>query len=69
MSIIPLIKFLAPSFFPNFCTRNSMPIISLENLFITSIIDNSVVTIIKVLKYSNIIMIIHFEKLEDYIDR
>ena len=44
-----------------------MPIISLGNMFTTSIIDNSVVTIIQVYKYNNLIIIL-FEKLEDYID-
>ena len=44
-----------------------MTIISLRNLFTTSIIDNSVVTIIQVYKYNNIIKI-HFEKLVDCID-
>ena len=44
-----------------------MPIISLGNMFTTSIIDNSVVTIMQVYKYNNVIITL-FEKLEDYID-
>ena len=36
-------------------------------MFTTSIIDNSVVTIMQVYKYNNVIITL-FEKLEDYID-
>ena len=44
-----------------------MPIISLGNMFTTSIIDNSVVTVLQVYNYNNVIIIL-FEKLEGYID-
>ena len=57
--------FLVPSFFPDSCANNSMSIISLENLFAISIIDNSVATIIQVFEYNKII-IIHFEKLRTW---